>query len=532
MRVHLSNPLLLAALLAAGSAVAQETPPASAAPETASDATEAAPADGEAPAADDGAADPTAADEPAAAEDPPAEDPPPSDAAPAAAPQEEPAAEPPPSTDAAAEPAAADDAPAPAEAAPAAEEAKKDDIAPYGKGAVIKLNDDGSSAIRIITWHQIWARVMDTNPGTVIQNKQMPWHADVALRRSRLLLLGNLGKDLRYLMHVGINNQTFSNLRKPQLYVHDAWVEYDVFGKWLSVGGGLHYWHGISRMTNASTLNFLAMDSPILQWATIERTDQFARNLGVYAKGKAWGFDYRVAVNKPFTTSREVGANADYNPESNTFSAVGYFKYDFLDVESNTLPFAVGTYLGKKRVFNVGAGFHYHPDAMAYLDDAGDTQITHALMVGVDSFLDYPMFGYGALTAYVNYLYYDMGPGHLRNVGIMNPGSGGSTLNGGGNAYPIIGTGHHVYGQMGYLLPSDFLMGLSIQPYVAATASFFDRYDEPSVVVDAGVNWYLVGHHSKLTLHYRNRPIFNTLNDNAVNVSRGNEVILQMAFFL
>lgn len=418
------------------------------------------------------------------------------------------------------------------DAAQAKAEAATDTGVPYGKGAVIPLNEDGSSSLRLLAWNQIWARAMETNPGTTIRGGEEDWHAGVGIRRARVLLLGKLGDKITYVTHFGINNQTWANTRKPQVYIHDAWAEYKVAGPYLAVGAGLHYWHGISRMTNASTLNFLAVDSPIVHWATIERSDQFARNLGLYAKGKLGGFDYRLAVNKPFTVDRPLGEHADYNDTGNLVATAGYFKYDFLDIEANTVPFAVGTYLGKKRVFNVGAGFQWHPDGMATVNSAGKKSLHDALMVGLDTFLDLPFEGAGALTAYASYLYYDMGPGHLRNVGIMNPGQGGSTLNGGGNAYPVIGTGHHVYAQAGYLLPEKALGGLQLQPYAAGTVSLFDRYDDASVVLDGGINWYMVGHHSKVTVHYRNRPVFTDDAGKAKSTGRANEAIVQFAIFL
>ncbi|MFN3876037.1 MAG: porin, partial [Flavobacteriales bacterium] len=35
----------------------------------------------------------------------------------------------------------------------------------------------------------------------------------------------------------------------------------------------------------------------------------------------------------------------------------GYLMWQFLEQESNVLPFTVGTYVGTKKVFNIGAGF-------------------------------------------------------------------------------------------------------------------------------------------------------------------------------
>jgi hypothetical protein len=74
--------------------------------------------------------------------------------------------------------------------------------------------------------------------------------------------------------HFGINNQTFTNggaagssgtggygAGKNQRFFHDAWNEYALVlperqNFSLTMGGGLHYYMGLSRATMASTLNF------------------------------------------------------------------------------------------------------------------------------------------------------------------------------------------------------------------------------------------------------------------------------------
>ena len=404
---------------------------------------------------------------------------------------------------------------------------------PYGRGAVIDFNKSGSTSIRFITWHQVWGRFLQHNPGSTVNDVPQNNAFDIGLRRSRFLAFGKLDNRARIMMHFGINNQTFNNAKKPQLFVHDAWVEFSTVDNYLDIGAGLHYWNGISRMSNASTLNFLALDSPILHWATIERSDQFARQFGVYAKGKLGAFDYRVAVNKPFasslTTPEDIGAASDFNSRATSVALAGYFKVELWDAESNALPYSVGTYLGKKSVLNVGAGFHWQPDGMHHLDANDERVETDIQIASGDVFVDTPVEDAGAITAYASYSYYGMGPGHIRNIGIMNIAQGGEDANGAGNAYPSIGTGHHGYAQAGYLLPEALLGGAQLQPYVGVQVSGLDARIDVMAAVDAGINWYLIGHHAKLTLDYRNRPLYGT--DLRVK-ARLSEVILQAQVFL
>ena len=49
----------------------------------------------------------------------------------------------------------------------------------------------------------------------------------------------------------------------------------------------------------------------------------------------------------------------------------GYVSWEFLEQESNLLPFNVGTYLGTKRVFNLGGGFFYNQDGMVSRSNSG-----------------------------------------------------------------------------------------------------------------------------------------------------------------
>ena len=53
-----------------------------------------------------------------------------------------------------------------------------------------------------------------------------------------------------------------------QIYMHDVWTEFMLVPKKLYIGTGLHYWNGVSRMANASTLNFMTLDAPIFNWYT------------------------------------------------------------------------------------------------------------------------------------------------------------------------------------------------------------------------------------------------------------------------
>lgn len=408
----------------------------------------------------------------------------------------------------------------------------------YGSGMKLNLNPEGSKYIRFITWNQVWFRACQLNPGSAVGGEQTAANYDIGARRIRMLAMAQLSNRYMILMHFGINNQTFINGggsgtsgsggygagKKPQIFFHDVWNEYAVIlpskgnrNTSLSLGGGLHYFMGVSRMTQASTLNFLTIDSPIFSWATIEMSDQFARQFGIFAKGKLNRFEYRLALNKPFATNLTPATETAVDNSGKTaFAKTGYLEYHFWDIESNTLPFKVGTYLGAKKVFNVGAGFYTQPNGTRSLEN-GVEKKHDVNLFAVDAFLDLPIGNKNrnmAITGYAGFFNYNFGPSYLRNFGIMNPAVAAADyagndrlLSGAGNAQPMIGTGNIFYTQAGFLLPKySEKPKLRVQPFAAFAHKDFEALAVGVNNFDVGANWLIDGHHAKITTQYSVRP--------------------------
>jgi hypothetical protein len=413
----------------------------------------------------------------------------------------------------------------------------------YDIGLKVKLSEDGSRYIRFINWHQVWVKYNQNNDGSTLAGKSIEQGVDMGLRRSRFLTYAQLNNRFLILTHFGIDNQnTFSGgaptlgAKKPQLFLHDAYVEYTVFKDYLNIGAGLHYWNGISRIANASTLNFMTQDAPIFNWANIDKSDQFGRFMGIYAKGKIKKLDYRLAVNDPFQANdaKSITTNvSDYNPYATSWNTAGYINYQFWDQENNLLPYMVGTYLGSKKVFNIGFGFQHQKDAMWYRNTDGDTLNQDQTLLAGDVFLDVPLnkSRKDALTVYAGYFNYNFGKNYVRSIGVMNSADGGGALR--GNAVPTIGTGQILYGQIGYLLP-EFSDNMRLQTYAAYAHSRFEGLRNatneivPVNTLDVGVNMFMAGHHSKITLNYRARPDFT----NIESLTYKNEWTLQFMVYL
>jgi len=355
----------------------------------------------------------------------------------------------------------------------------------------LDLNEDGSKYVRFIIWHQHW--VQTNNLAVEDASLEMTHLA----RRSRFLAYAQISPRFLILTHFGLNNLTPGNLTalgnngdSPQLFLHDAWTEFRVTNSdALYIGGGLHYWKGLTRLANQSTLNFMTLDNtrPFVQWHSLGVTDQFARHLGAYAKGKLGKFDYRLAVNNPGANGfqRDYGAansNLTYDgfltadeegdPTGNTIIE-GYFRYNLWDSESTKLPYVVGSYLGKKRVFALGAGFFAHPNGMYNNEELQHESVSH---FAVDAFLDMPLSGDDCLNVYASFINFNYGNDYVSRWGA---------------------TGTNIYGQVGYKLP-----GSKFMPYVAFQSGNYEGFEDNTGVLDIGLNYFINGHSSKLTLEY------------------------------
>jgi hypothetical protein len=460
--------------------------------------------------------------------------------------------------------------------------------AAYGGGMKVNLSPDGTKYLRFITWHQVWSRYTENNTGTVrAPGKPQSSQVDFVLRRSRFIILSQLNPRFMVYSHFGINNQTAvsggvnpaTDGKKPQLFVHEAVVEYKL-NKYVSLGAGMHYQNGLSRMTRSSTLNYLTMDAPITNWPVIEAIDQFARGIGVYAKGRVSKLDYAFSVNESFLTNQaggfstpiglglttgtgtartNTGTNtAQYNPQGTKKIYQGYTSWSFFDLESNLLPFNVGTYLGTKKVFNLGGGFFYNADGMvsrptssiisgtaidaattggigSFSNSVYGTQLHDIGLWSLDAFFDTPINKETgtAFTAYAVYYNYGMGPNHTRFIGLSNTGYGTDARR--GNAVPHSGTGQIGYLQAGYLLPKSLLSPkLRVQPYASHLLARYEGLRDNSGniknvnIFDIGANFYIDAHNAKFTLNYRPRPDFTNVN----NVRYRPEITLQTQVFL
>jgi hypothetical protein len=227
----------------------------------------------------------------------------------------------------------------------------------------------------------------------------------------------------------------------------------------------------------------------------------------------------------------------------------GYLAYNFLDHESHIVPgYMTGTYLGKKKIFNIAAGFITQKNATWTRNADGavagtaDTAQYHPLKLwSVETFLDMPLntAKQTAISAYAGYFNTNYGPTYVRYNGIMNPANGQSAgaqyiAGNQGNAFPMFGTGQVVYLQVGYLFPAGMLgQWGTLMPYATSQMAKYDALGSNVNVYGAGCNLLIDGHRSKLTLDYQNRPDFHKpTTDKPTSAGRRSQVTLQYQIFI
>jgi hypothetical protein len=357
---------------------------------------------------------------------------------------------------------------------------------------VIKLDKEGESNLRFLTWHQLR---LSTPIGA---NQTAPRQVSPTIRRSRMALLAKISPKFLIWTHVGMNNTNLRNLTffggdtrfAPDLIVHDAWGEFKV-NEGFAIGGGLHYWNGMTRLASASTISMMTLDQPqpFAAWHSLGVTDQLGRHLGIYFKGQIKKLDYRVAINTPSRKAsmksqdfgtKDSGLTYDgvaHHSENSYFNGntilEGYVRYNFWDTESTVLSTHTGTYLGKKSVLGVGIGFFAHPRGMYKVETQEHQDVTH---FALDIYLDKPVHQRNALNAYLALQTFDYGPDYVSRWA---------------------GTGNNVYGQLGY-----YLGGMKIMPYAAFQYGDYEGLEGQISTLDLGLNYFIHGHNAKLTLEY------------------------------
>lgn len=413
----------------------------------------------------------------------------------------------------------------------------------------INLNPKGDKWIKFSVSSQIWLRSIENNPGTAVNTVSQQETYDAGMRRMRVTIQSQVTPFYSVFLQVGANNQNFISGggsgtgtngagKKAAFFFHDAYNELAIVPRnnfqtelpnknSLYLGVGLHSWNGVSRMTNGSTTKMLAGDLPIFNFPTIEISDQFSRQFGIFIHGEFDRLNYRFNVNKPFATNITpgVGSGAVDNNQNGKLSFAGYAYYQFFNKEITATPSLAGNNLAEKKILNIGVGFYTNKNATLTQPKENVFESHNAAIFSTDIYSEIPVGDKKkemGLTLYSVFYNYNYGPNYLRTSGIMNPSTidpeftGQKALEGAGNNRILMGTGNIFFTQAGFVLPK-FSKILKVQPFLNYALKDMKALQEKGSYYDIGANFFLYGKNAKIVAQYSSRPIYDIVSKTIFN---------------
>lgn len=372
------------------------------------------------------------------------------------------------------------------------------------------FDEKGETYIQAGVRGQFWGRYVATNPGTTINKEPVSETFDFSVRRYRISFQAQIKKNLFFYMQLGNNNINQKTIRSSDVRLLDMLGEY-TFSNKFKLGVGKLSFTGAGRFVDIANGSMLNLDPSVHQLFTLNQLDDTGRNIGIYAKGQLGKFDYNVSIHSMAIPTDAQVTDFNYSRKYTSLGYSTYVKYEFLEDESNRTPYSggVGTYIGKKKILNIGVGYGYKSKMFERTVGANKTYDDHRNL-GIDFFMDMPISAKNnAITAYLGYNNLFFGEDYVRNIGVNSIfDSSGTSFNGGGNAFPVIGTGNTLLLQLGYLLSKSEKNNTRYQPYFGWKLADFEGLNQSVNSYALGLNVYFNGHRSKLTFGYHNRPIF------------------------
>jgi hypothetical protein len=271
---------------------------------------------------------------------------------------------------------------------------------------------------------------------------------NVFIRRARILLGGQIAPNLTFFAetdspNIGKSLTTGTKNQNVSMFLQDAYVEYK-FSDAVALEAGLML-VSPSRNGLQSAGSLMALDYGAHTFANSAALQNSAgRDTGFQARGYLHNrkLEYRAGIFQGMRDTQDRELRTTFRVQ-----------YNFFDPE--TAYFYTGTYLGKKKVLAIGAGF----DRQHKYDG-----------VAADVFFDYPL-KYGAITAQFDHITYN-GKDFLKSLADQ----------------------HDNLLEVGYLVGKTRLMPVvqvAKRDYVGKTAGDETR-------VGAGLNYFLNGHNANL----------------------------------
>jgi hypothetical protein len=368
---------------------------------------------------------------------------------------------------------------------------------------------------------QFQGKMVQDRPTNPSQDNNRKWGKQLQLWRARIMLGGALSERTSFFMQTEIlqpigfvDNRGNKSIQISPILL-DAQMEYALSkDKNFMLYAGMQY-VGISRQGLQSPVTLMGQDFGFFQFpynlfANQPLQNNFGRDLGLNVRG------YLLKDRLEFRAGVFRGRGRDvYAPLRSTFR----LNYNFLDLEKEH--YYSGTFLGKKKVFALGAGF--------------DTQ-EHYSALAIDAFLELPDSQENAFTLQLSYTN-------------MTGGNSNKT-----NSFSaLIPAQNILFGEIGYyfskaklqlvakyeaqnmnISANQYLINvdrIGILPTVPANLSGFNTLFSNARFA-AGVNYYLDGFNSHIKLQYEQVSYGRIGANGQAETKSGGEVNLQFTYFI
>lgn len=346
----------------------------------------------------------------------------------------------------------------------------------YG-GQKFQINDDvgGEIGMWAQTWYQHYSDGKDINGNiTVADGKENV--NDFSIRRAYFYIKAH-APIFSFFTHIASDRVGQEGLDNPSMGLgsgvawRDLWITANL-DEAFKIQVGRMYVPFTRAYGTTSTKSMMTLDLPFLQGGVrggILYASKVGRDDGV----TLWGnpLDGKIQYRLMFAEGVEGSSN-----RGDHLRVAGRVSVNLFEAEKGW--FNAGTYLGKKKILAIGAGFDTQSDI-----DAGGKTDDHAKWTA-DLFMDMPMGDNSAVTLEGGYI----------KINHSTGGHNFSTLSGADDAKIW-------YAQTGYLIP-----GGKIQPYVRYETISPDDGSaagkKDTDFVGGGVNYYFRGHNGKLTIDY------------------------------
>jgi hypothetical protein len=346
------------------------------------------------------------------------------------------------------------------------------------KAEVSQLIEQSLGAIKLSYAFQLYGQMRDTGSGPNGTDST----TDIYFKRNRLMMSGSLTDiygfyaAIQFMGDERIFPESVSGTPQKNFDVLDTFLVAD-YTDAFRIRAGLTK-DSLIREDNENCFAPLSVDRSYFVYTNIPRLN---RDFGVVLWGNLADalFQYRVAAMK---------GNDDINDPKNNLRYTARVHVSLLDPEYSLV--YSGTYLGKKKVLTIGAGYQTESDAV-YGNVAGKDMAKDYKAYTYDWFFEYPTRR-GTYTASGAYLKADFDDAY--KGGDPDPRSIG-----------LYGEKNGWYAKAGYLLPSKIGAG---------DLQVFGRYEKWQFadlggIMDQevkwaayGVNYYLRGQDLRLTLEH------------------------------